>query len=369
MDQESCCCVLPSSLRQTIRVASARGSWLTDHDGRDYLDFVQGNAVNTLGHAADEIHVSLKNQAQRLLYCAPRICNEPMMALAQRLTQLAGLARISFCGSDHEANENAILLARRWGKARGAHQIISTRLDFPGRSTVGSGFIKTPYNDLAAVENAINRQTAAVLVEPIDSESGLSLPSPFFLRGLRRLTQEHGILLIIDETRSGIGRTGHLFAFQDEGVAPDILTLARGLGGGLPLAATLVRQEFSSVLEESQHLGSGHSLTMSATLAVLDTLCAPGFLDEVASTGHYLQKGLERLARYHQLGQVRGKGLLQAVCIPDGTAEQLARAALEEGLLVDAPRADWLRMMPALNVSLAEVDEMLVRLASALCKR
>lgn len=368
MDQESCYCVLPQSLRQTIRVASARGSWLTDYAGRDYLDFVQGNAVNTLGHAPDEIHASLNNLAKRLLYCAPRICNEPMLALAQRLTELAGLARISFCGSDHEANENAIILARRWGAARGASQIISTRLDFPGRNAVGNGIVKTPYNDLAAVENAINRQTAAVLVEPIDSESGLSLPSPFFLRGLRRLTQEYGVLLIVDETRSGIGRTGQLFAFQDEGITPDILTLARGLGGGLPLAATLVQQEFSSMLEGAQ-LGSGHSLTMSAALAVLDTICAPGFLEDVASTGQYLNKGLNRLARYHLLGQVRGKGLLQAVKIPDGSARLLAQAALEEGLLVDAPRADWLRLMPALNVTLAEVDEMLVRLACALGKR
>lgn len=374
MFQESSLCVLSPSSRPAIRVASARGSWLTDHTGRDYLDFVQGNAVNTLGHAPEAIHHSLKEQARRLLYCDPRFYNQPMLELAHRLARLSGLARISFSGSAGEANENAIRLARQWGKTRNAGQIISTRLSFPGRSEAEStqnqpGVIKVPYNDLAAVENAIVRQTVAVLVEPIDSESGLSLPSPFYLRGLRRLTQDHGILLIVDETRSGIARTGKLFAFQDDDIVPDILTVSRGLGAGLPLAATLVRREYSSALENSGLCGGSHSLSMSAALAVLDTVSEPRFLEEVRTTGQYLQKGLARLARYHRLGQVRGRGLLCAIQIPDGSAQLLASAAQEEGLIIDAPRADWLRLMPALNVSLAEVDEMLVRLAYALNRR
>lgn len=371
MSQESNQCVLSLSAAQPIRVASARGSWLTDHAGREYLDFVQGNAMNTLGHAPEAIHLTMKDQAQRLLFCGPRTCNEPMLALARRLTKLAGLERICFAGSDSEANENAIRLARAWGAARGANQIISTRLNFPGRSEADSairqpGVIKVPYHDLAAVENAISRQTAAVLVEPLDSESGLSLPSPLYLRGLRRLTEDHGILLIIDETHSGLGRTGQLFACQHDNVLPDILTVARGLGGGLPLAATLVRKEYGSVLADCNLSGSGHSLTMSAALAVLDTICEPGFLDEVSATGLYLQRGLKRLAQRFRLGQVRGLGLLQAIQIPDGSANSLVKAAQEQGLIIDAPRADWLRLMPALNVSLAEVDEMLVRLSCAL---
>lgn len=374
MFQESSLSVLSPTSSSAIRVASARGSWLTDHTGRDYLDFVQGNAVNTLGHAPEAIHLSLKDQARRLLYCDPRFYNEPMLELAQRLTKLAGLARISFSGSAGEANENAIRLARQWGATRKAGQIISTRLSFPGRSEADSlqgqpGVIKVPYNDLAAVENAINAQTIAVLVEPIDGESGLSLPAPFYLRGLRRLTQDHGILLIVDETRSGIARTGKLFAFQDDEILPDILTLSRGLGAGLPLAATLVRKEFGSDLGGSGLHGGGHSLSMSAALAVLDTVSQAGFLEEVRATGRHLQKGLQRLACYHHLGQVRGRGLLCAIQIPDGLAQSLAAAALAEGLIIDAPRADWLRLMPALNVSYAEVDEMLVRLACALNRR
>lgn len=381
MSQEQNCCVEIASQQEAIQVATARGSWLTDHAGRTYLDFVQGYAVNTLGHAPDTLHASLAREARRLLYSGTHPDHAPIRELATRLARHADMARVAFTAGEGEANEMAIRFARQWGEKRGRNRIISTRFSFPGRGEVdcpsngaplgsASGMVKVPHNDLAAIETAISRQSVAVLVEPIDGELGLSLPSRFYLRGLRKLTQEHGLLLIVDETRCGIGRSGRLFSHQDDGIVPDILTLARGLAGGLPLAATLIQSEIGLTAqpESGTMVGSSHSLSMHAALATLDALAAPGFLNEVQASGAYLHKRLESLAVLQRLGEVRGMGLLQAIKIPDGTAQDIARCALREGLLVDSPRPTWLRLMPALNVTLAEIDEMLVRLAAAILR-
>ena len=354
------------------------GSWLYDSDGGGYLDFVQGWAVNSLGHSPAIVRDALLSQAARVINVGPGYYNEPMIALAKSLACLSGLQRVFFANSGAEANEGAIKLARKWGSIRrnGAYEIVVFEDAFHGRtlammSASGKpqwrnlyepklpGFVRVPREDLAAVRRAVGPNTAAVMLEPIQGEAGVIPFSTSFLRGLRDLADECGVLLIFDEIQTGIGRTGRMFCCEHSGIRPDVMSVGKGIGGGVPLTALLAREEVC-LFEAGDQGGTfnGNPLMTAVGHAVVQEISRPEFLAQVESCGIYFAAKLNALSRELGLGEVRGQGLLLALELNQPVASRVVDAALEFGLLINAPRPSILRFMPALNVSRAEVDQM-----------
>ena len=372
--------------RPAIVMVEGQGSWLWDDAGNRYLDFVQGWAVNCLGHSPRVIVEALHGQAHRLINCSPAYYNEPMARLATLIADATGLRDVFLCNSGAEANEGAIKLARKWGARYrgGAFEIITMQHGFHGRTlaTMAAsgkpgwdtlfepkvpGFPKVPVGDLEAVRRAVTPTTCAVMLEPIQGEAGVFVADDDWLRDLRRLTRALDILLIVDEIQTGIGRTGRLFGYEHAGIDPDIVTLGKGLGGGVPLAA-LVAGERASCFDYGDQGGTfnGNALMAAVGCAVVETVRDPQFLDAVAAKGQYLRERLRALSTKLGHGEVRGRGLLIALELKDRDAPEVARAALDRGLLINAPRPDTLRFMPALTVSRDEIDQMLDLLGASL---
>jgi len=364
--------------RPPLVFVEGHGSWLADADGKKYLDFIQGWAVNCLGHSPRVLAEALSKQAKKLINCSPAFYNDAMIRLADLIRNNSCLQRTFFANSGAEANEGAIKLARKWGKKyrNGAFEIITMDHAFHGRTLATmaasgkpewaqlyepkvSGFPKVSLNDLEGVRKAINERTVGVMLEPVQGESGVFGATDDFLRGLRDLTREKGILLILDEIQTGMGRTGKLFAYEHSGAEPDIMTLGKGLGGGVPLAA-LVAHESVCCFEPGDQGGTfnGNPLMMAAGIAVFKELTKPGFLAKVAEKGRYLQTRLEALSGKFGLGEVRGKGLLMALDLKEEIGPKIVEEALNRGLLINSPRKNTLRFMPALNVSLNEIKQM-----------
>jgi len=373
--------LMPIAVRpEHIVMARGEGSWLWDEQGRRYLDMVQGWAVNSLGHGHPALVAAITAQAQTLMNPSPAFYNRPAMTLAHLLAESSGLAHVFFANSGAEANEGAIKLARKWGRLHrdGAWKIITFADSFHGRtlatmSASGKagwdtmfapqvpGFPKARLNDLASVEALVDAETVAIMLEPVQGESGVWPATPEFLQGLRALCDREGLLLICDEVQTGVGRTGQLFAHLAAGITADIMTLGKGLGGGLPLAA-LIASESASCFAPGEQGGTfnGNPLCVSAGIAVMTEIGRPGFLDEVATKGAYLGQALAALSRRHGLGEVRGAGLLLALELGERNGPELvmrARDRAETGLLINAPRPHCLRFMPALTISLAEIDQ------------
>jgi len=372
--------------RPAAVMVKGAGSWLWDHDGKRYLDFVQGWAVNCLGHSPRVVLDALSAQGERLINCSPAYFNEPMGRLATLLAETSGLDQVFLCNSGAEANEGAIKLARKWGARHraGAAEIITMQGGFHGRTLAMMaasgkagwdalfppavpGFSKVPLGSIRAVADAITPRTVAVMLEPIQGEAGVFEAGDDFLRALRALTAERGILLIVDEIQTGVGRTGRFFGYQHAGIEPDIVTVGKGLGGGVPLAA-LVASERVSCFEPGDQGGTcnGNPLMAAVGCAVVETVKQPSFLQAVAATGAYLTEGLRTLAGQLGHGGLRGRGLLQALQLRGRDAKKVSATALDHGLLVNAPRSDTLRFMPALTVGREEIDEMILRLRSSL---
>ena len=378
--------VMKVAARPSIVMVEGRGSWIWDADDKRYLDFVQGWAVNCLGHSPRVIVEALESQARRLINASPAFYNEPMAKLATLIAEASGLGDVFLCNSGAEANEGAIKLARKWGARHrgGAFEIITMEHAFHGRTlaTMSAsnkpgwdtlfepkvpGFPKVPLGDLEAVRSAVTPMTTAVMLEPIQGEAGVLMASDDWLRGLRQLTREAGLLLIVDEIQTGIGRTGRLFGYEHAGIQPDIMTLGKGLGGGVPIAA-LVASGSASCFEYGDQGGTfnGAPLMAAVGCAVLETVLAPGFLDTVAATGAYLAARLRALSAELGHGEVRGRGLLLALALKDLDAGKVVQAALDRGLLINAPRPDSLRFMPSLTVSRDEIDQMMGLLRESL---
>jgi acetylornithine/N-succinyldiaminopimelate aminotransferase len=377
--------------RPPLVFVEGRGSWLVDHAGRRYLDFVQGWAVNALGHCPPQIAAALAVQAQRLISPSPAFFNDAALALAGRLAALSGLPRVFLASSGAEANEGAIKLARKWGELHkdGAFEVVTFADGFHGRTlaTMAAsgkagwdrlfepkvpGFPKARLNDLDSVQALVGPNTVAVMLEPIQGEAGVVPASAEFLRALRALCDAHGLLLILDEVQTGVGRTGTLFAFEQAGVAPDILTLGKGLGGGVPLAALLAKEEVACFAHGDQGgTYCGNPLTAAVGSAVLDVVAQPRFLAGVAERGAHLQAHLRRLTARHGLAGERGSGLLRALDLgrPAGAAVvEAARELQPDGLLLNSPRPQLLRFMPALNVPFDDIDRMAAELDALLAR-
>lgn len=365
--------------RPPVVFVGGQGSWLTDSEGRRYLDFIQGWAVNCLGHSPPVITCVLAQQAERLINCSPAFYNDQMVRFSELLTKHSGLHQVFLANSGAEANEGAIKLARKWGAKyrNGASEIITMDHGFHGRTLATmsasgkpqweqlyepkvSGFVKVPLNDLAAVEAAITPRTVGVMLEPIQGEAGVFEATDAFMCDLRALTRERGILLILDEIQTGIGRTGKLFGFEHTGAKPDIMTLAKGLGGGVPLAALVAHRDVCC-FEYGDQGGTfcGNPLMAAVGCAVVETVAQPAFLARVTEAGEYLTGRLLALSQRHGCGEVRGRGLLRALNLKRDIASDVVNAAMARGLLVNAPRPDSLRFMPSLTVTNEEIDQMI----------
>lgn len=371
--------------RPEIVFERGEGSWLYDHTGRKYLDFIQGWAVNCLGHCPPEIAQALAAQAAKLINPSPAFYNGPMVELAGLLTANSVFDRVFFANTGAEANEGAIKLARKWGRLHkdGAYEIITFGHSFHGRTLATmsasgkagwdtiyapqvTGFPKATYNDIASVEALIGPKTVGVMLEPVQGEGGVITADIEFLKALRELTTARGLLLIVDEVQTGMGRTGKLFAYEHAAITPDIMTLAKGIGGGVPLAALLAREAICC-FEPGDQGGTynGNPLMTAVGLAVLQRLLSPGFLAGVEARGQYLSQRLRELSAKHGLKGERGSGLLRALILDDERGPDLVRRALEgqpNGLLLNSPRPNLLRFMPALNVSEGEIDLMIEQL-------
>ena len=365
--------------RPDVTFVRGQGSYLYDEQGRRYLDFIQGWAVNSLGHSPHIVRDALNEQASRVINVSPAYYNEPMCRFAELLAELSGLDRVFFANSGAEANEGAIKLVRKWGSVKrdGAYEIIAFDGAFHGRtlatmSASGKpqwkelyepkvpGFVHVPVNDIDAVARSITARTVAVMLEPIQGESGVVPLSLKFLRDLRELTNDCGILLVFDEVQTGIGRTGQMFCFEHAAVRPDVLTLGKGIGAGVPLAA-LLAPEHICLFEPGDQGGTfnGNPLMTAVGYAVVKTISRPEFLAMVRENGKYLESNLRDLSRELNLGEVRGRGLLLALELGREIGSAVVDAALARGLLVNSPRPAVLRFMPALNVSTEEIDEMM----------
>jgi acetylornithine/N-succinyldiaminopimelate aminotransferase len=355
------------------------GSFLWDYSGKRYLDFIQGWAVNCLGHSPPVIAKALAEQAKLLLTPSPAFYNAPSLKLATALVDRSCFDQVFFTNSGAEANEGAIKLARKYGALHrnGAHEIITFEGAFHGRTLATmsasgkkafealfepkvSGFPKARLNDLASVKRLINDKTIGVMLEPIQGEAGVWPATDQFLRDLQVLTREHGLLLIVDEIQTGMGRTGKLFHYEHAGIEPDIMTLGKGIGGGVPLAA-LLATEAASCFEHGDQGGTfnGNPLMSAAGLAVLQQVGQADFLKSVADSGLYLESELQRMSARHGLGEVRGRGLLLALDLRHPIAASVVAQAFEDGVLLNAPRPDALRFMPALNVMRDEIAAMI----------
>lgn len=382
----------PSLMQITSRPAEifvrGEGAWLWDAAGRRYLDWLQGWAVNALGHCPPVISEALQAQSTRLLTPSPALHNLPSMQLAERLCALSGFHQAFFGCTGAEANEGAIKLARKWGRLMrdGAYEIITFNNAFHGRnlSTMAAsgkpgwdalfpphmpGFVKAQFNDLESVKAAMGKHTVAIMLEPVQGEAGVRPASRAFMQGLRSLCDQHGLLLIFDEVQTGCGRLGDMFAFQHYGVTPDIMTLGKGLGGGVPISA-LLAQEHCCVFEYGDQGGTyaGNPLMSAVSLAVLDVLTQPDFLPHVRDMHALLRAGLETLSQRFGLGEVRGEGLLMALELGQDMAVDVVNTCRELGLLVNAARPHCLRFMPRLNSSAEEIRQGLDLLERALAR-
>ena len=355
------------------------GAYLWDADGKRYLDFIQGWAVNCLGHSPSVLAEAISAQAKTLITPSPAFYNDMSLKLAKALVDNSCFDQVFFANSGAEANEGAIKLARKYGSLRknGAFEIITFEGGFHGRtlatmSASGKkafeplfepkvpGFRKARLNDLASVEALISDNTVGVMIEPIQGEAGVWPATDRFLRELRALTEQHGLLLIFDEIQTGMGRTGKLFHYEHAEIEPDIVTLGKGIGGGVPLAA-LLATENASCFEHGDQGGTfnGNALMCAAGLAVLGEVSKPAFLKAAADTGLFLESELQKLSARHGLGDVRGRGLLLALDLKMPIGASIVARALEHGLLLNSPQPDALRFMPALNVTREEILEMI----------
>jgi acetylornithine/N-succinyldiaminopimelate aminotransferase len=364
------------------------GAYLWDDSGKRYLDFVQGWAVNCLGHSPKVIADALAAQAKLLLTPSPAFYNAPSLKLAKALVDLSCFGQVFFANSGAEANEGAIKLARKYGSLHknGAHEIITFEGGFHGRTLATmsasgkkafeplfepkvSGFRKAKLNDLGSVEQLITDKAVAVMLEPIQGEAGVWPATDEFLKQLRALTKAHGLLLIFDEIQTGVGRTGKLFHYEHAGIEPDIMTLGKGIGGGVPLAVLLATKH-ASCFEHGDQGGTfnGNPLMCAAGLAVLEQVSQPEFLKSAADAGLFLEAELQKLSARHGLGEVRGRGLLLALDLKLPIGASIVAQAFADGVLINSPQPDALRFMPALNVTREEISQMIDCLDAILTK-
>lgn len=375
--------VMQTYARAPVAFVRGEGTLLYDTEGREYLDFVSGIAVTSLGHAHPEIAAAIADQARTLLHVSNLYLNEHQPRLAQRLDQLlGGGGSVFFANSGAEANECAIKLARRFGQRQGfpdRYHVVSALGSFHGRTLttlaatgqptkqetfapLADGFHQVAFGDIGVLDGALDERVAAVLLEAVQGEGGVNPASNEHLQEVRRLCDEREVLLIMDEVQTGLGRTGKWFGFEHAGIQPDIVTLAKALGNGMPIGACWARAEVAAAFDPGDHgstLG-GQPLAVRAALAVLDVMEREQIPARAARAGQRLSEALQVLPGVQQ---VRGRGLLLAAELVGGEAKQVAAACMEQGLLVNPVTPTALRFMPSLLVCDDEIDKAVAILA------
>ncbi|MFZ2197979.1 MAG: acetylornithine transaminase [Thermodesulfovibrionales bacterium] len=369
--------------RFPVAIRKGRGMKVWSTDGKEYLDFLGGVAVNCLGHCHPKVVVAIQKQAQRLIHISNYFHIEPQTKLAKILVDHSFADKVFFCNSGAEANEAAIKLARRYFKetlAQNKFEFITAINSFHGRtiatlSATGQekfkkgfdplvpGFKHVEFNDVDAIEKAITKNTCAVMLEPVQGESGVKIPDPDYMRDVRKLCDRHAILLILDEVQTGMGRTGKLFAYEHYGITPDIMTLAKGLAGGVPIGAMLATNKIAAAFEPGTHGSTfgGNPLACSAALATIDVLLEGDFvLDQCRRMGKYFKKRLEEMKKEFPsiIADVRGMGLLVGMELTRDGAP-LVKACMEKGALINCTAGNILRFMPPLIVNEKDIDHLI----------
>ncbi len=366
--------------RVPLTLVRGEGTRVWDEDGREYLDFVGGWGVNSLGHCSPVVAEAVAEQAHTLIQTSNQFYTTPQIRLAELLVQNSCLDKVFFCNSGAEANEGAVKLARRYGKLHlnGAYEVITAMNSFHGRTLamvaasgqpkfqqpyvpLPVGFINVEYNNIEVIKTATTKETCAVMLEPVQGEGGVNLPDDNYLIAVRAWCDQRGILLILDEIQTGIGRMGTLFAYEQYGVEPDIMTLAKGLGSGVPIGAILAKDR-ASVFTPGEHGSTfgGNPLACAAAYATLRFILDNDIAGNVRRVGQYLITGLESLRQKFQfITDVRGRGLLVAMEFSSDIAWSVAMACLDSGLLVNRLKPNALRFMPPLIICRDEIDEAL----------
>lgn len=373
--------------RLPIVIDRGEGCYVWDLDGKRYLDLVAGIAVNSLGHGHPAVVKAIQEQSEKLLHCSNLYWIENQVKLAKLLVEKSGLGKAFFCNSGAEANEAAIKLARKWGKGEKYH-IITLKNSFHGR-TLGSlaataqekyqkafmplpeGFSAVPLGDLEALEQAIRPETCAVMLEPIQGESGIHVPTQEYMQGVQAICRKHGILLILDEVQTGLGRTGKSFCFQNFGLEPDIVSLAKAIANGVPMGAIVAKTEVADCFQPGDHASTfgGTPIATAAGFAACSILLDDDFLAGVRETGEYFRAQLRALGETHPgvIKEVRGMGLMIG-CELTGSSKAVAAELLKQGVLINSIGEHVLRLVPPLVISKAEIDEFIPQLEAALTK-
>ncbi|KOF55633.1 acetylornithine aminotransferase [Clostridium sp. DMHC 10] len=376
--------ILFTTNRPNVIMEHGKGMYLWDTSNKCYLDFMGGWAVTSLGHCPDVIKTALTNQSNTLINASPAYYNKPMLEFAKLLTNISCFDRVFFINSGSEANEGAIKLARKYGEKylNGAYEIITTINSFHGRtlatmSATGKkiwdklyepkvpGFKHVPLNDIDALKQAITPKTCAIMLEPIQGEGGVNEASTDYFKAIKHLCDENNLLLIVDEVQTGLGRTGKMFAYEYYGIEPDIMTLAKGIGGGYPLSALLAKEKLN-IFEAGDQGGtySAQPLGMAVGSAVVKEIISKNLSKNAKLQGEYLTSKLEEISSKYKLKNIRGKGLLIAFDLPTENGSEIVSECLKEGLLINSPRPSIIRLMPPLIVTEKDTDNMI----SILCK-
>jgi len=375
---------VPVFARYPIVLSHGEGPYVYDTEGKKYLDFLAGIAVNVLGHAHPKLVAAIAEQAGKIIHCSNLYYTEQQATLAATLTKLAGMDKVFFANSGAEANEGAIKLARKYGKTLNADrvEIITAENSFHGRTyatltataqpkyqkgyePLPGGFRYVPFNDLAALKSMVSEKTCAILLEPIQGEGGINIPDDGYLQAVRQLCDESGALLIFDEIQTGMGRTGKLFAYQYFGVKPDIVTVAKGLGGGVPIGAFLASDKVAAAFHAGDHGSTfgGNPLACAAANAVLSVIAEEDLGANADRMGAYMITELCKLQnKYPRLiHEVRGKGLMIGMQL-SRPGREIVNRCLEEGFIINCTAGDILRFVPPLTIKQAHIDELIANL-------
>ena len=382
---------MPVFARYPMVISHGEGAYVTDTDGNRYLDFFAGIAVNALGHAHPNLVKAVAEQAAKVIHCSNLYYTEVQAQLIEKLAALSGLDKVFLANSGAEANEGALKLARKYGKtiADDKYEIITANHCFHGRTLMTltataqpkyqagyeplpQGFTYIDYNDIAALENAISDKTCAVVLEPIQGEGGVNVPADDYLQKVRALCDKYGALLIFDEVQTGIGRTGKMFAYEHFGIKPDIVTLAKGLAGGVPIGAFLATDKVASAFHPGDHGSTfgGNPLACAASKAVLDTILEDDLLDNVNVVGAYLMDAIRALGEKYPtiIRSVRGKGFMVGIELTR-EGREIVQACLDAKLIINCTAGNVLRLVPSLTIGKQQVDEMITILDAVLAKQ
>ena len=369
-----------NTVRWPLLPVAGKGSYLWDENGKRYLDLVGGWAVCCLGHSHPVITKALTAQSKTLVMCGPQSCNLPQLQLAELLVKISCLNRVFFSNSGAEANEGAVKLARRYGKLKlnGAYEVITAYNSFHGRTLamtaatgqahyqesyqpLNVGFKNVAFNDIEAIKAATTKDTCAVMLEPVQGEGGVNIPAEGYLKAVRQWCDEKGILLILDEVQTGIGRIGTMFGYQQFGIEPDIMTLAKCMGGGIPIGAFMAK-EHCAVFQPGDHGSTygGNPLMCATSLAVLEYVIEHDIPGKSQKAGIYFMEGLNKLkSKYPFITEVRGRGLLIAVEFNKDMSGVIKLTCIENGMTINDVKPNAVRIMPPLTISNQEINEAL----------